>query len=177
MSGLTVHDSGTTFRTYRADSGAQVQLLGEQDRVVPVLASLVGAKVTEVKIRNIERPAGHSNYGLGRTVNVLLDIVYLYFSRHYFRRPLKAFGKIGLLLAATGAGISGSLIGYSLLTGAPTFRARGGWFLLSSVLLLGGLQTILTGILAEILVRIYYQSSHTQQGFVRREWNRESVGV
>ncbi len=176
-SGLTIHDIGTTFRAYRSDLVAQLQLLGEQHRFVPVLASLVGAKVTEVKIRNIERLAGHSNYGLGRTVSVLLDIVYLYFSRYYLLRPLKAFGQIGLLLAATGAGIAGSLIGYSLLTGAPTVRERGGWFLLSSLLLLGGLQTILTGILAEILVRIYYQSSHTQQGFVRREWNRESVGV
>ena len=63
------------------------------------------------------------------------------------------------------------------MTGTSTIRAHGGWFLLSSLLLLGGLQTVLTGILAEILVRIYYQSGQTQQGFVRREWNRESVGV
>ena len=54
-------------------------------------------------------------------------------------------------------------------------RERGGWFLLSSLLMLGGLQTVLTGILAEILVRIYYQSSHSQQASVRREWNNESA--
>jgi len=106
---------------------------------------------------------------------VLLDIVYLYFSQNYFTKPLKAFGKIGLLLAAAGLCISGSLLGYSWVTGTPTIRERGGWFLLSSLLLLGGLQTLLTGILAEILVRIYYQNAHTQASFVRREWNRESV--
>ena len=55
----------------------QLQLVGEQHRFVPVLARMVGARVTEVKIRNIERPAGQSNYGLGRTVNVFLDIMYL----------------------------------------------------------------------------------------------------
>jgi glycosyltransferase involved in cell wall biosynthesis len=177
VSGLTIHDVGTTFRAYRSDLIGQLQLLGEQHRFVPVLASFVGARVTEVRIQNIERPIGQSHYGLGRTINVLLDIMYLYFSRYYFTRPLKAFGKIGLLLGGVGVCISASLLGYSWVTGISTIRERGGWFLLSSLLLLGGLQTLLTGILAEILVRIYYQSGHTQPGFVRREWNRESVGV
>jgi glycosyltransferase involved in cell wall biosynthesis len=173
ISGLRVHDIGTTYRAYRGDLVHELQLVGEQHRFVPVLAALVGARVTEVKIQNIERPAGQSNYGLGRTVNVFLDIMYLYFARFYFARPLKAFGKIGLLLIATGAAISGSLVAYSIVTGTPTIRERGGWFLLSSLLMLGGLQTLLTGILAEILVRIYYQAGHTQQAYVRREWNCE----
>ena len=60
---------------------------------MPVLAALVGARVTEVKIQNIERPAGQSNYGLGRTVNVFLDIMYLYFARFYFTRPLQGVRK------------------------------------------------------------------------------------
>jgi glycosyltransferase involved in cell wall biosynthesis len=173
ISGLRVHDIGTTYRAYRGDLVHELQLVGEQHRFVPVLAALVGARVTEVKIQNIERPSGQSNYGLGRTVNVFLDIMYLYFARFYFARPLKAFGKIGLLLIATGTAISGSLVAYSIVTGTPTIRERGGWFLLSSLLMLGGLQTLLTGILAEILVRIYYQAGHTQQAYVRREWNRE----
>jgi glycosyltransferase involved in cell wall biosynthesis len=177
MSGLTIHDIGTTYRAYRSDLVKELQLLGEQHRFVPVLASLVGARVTEVKIRNIERPSGHSNYGLGRTVNVFLDILYLYFTRYYFTRPLKAFGKIALALILIGLAISGSLVGYSMITGIPTIRERGGWFLLSSLLMLGGLQTLLTGILAEILVRVYYQSGQRHQAYVRREWNRDSMGV
>ena len=115
MSSLTVHDIGTTFRAYRSDLVNRLVLLGEQHRFVPVLASLVGARVAEVRIQNIERPAGQSNYGLGRTINVLLDIVYLYFSQNYFTKPLKAFGKIGLLLAGAGLCISGSLLGLSLI--------------------------------------------------------------
>jgi glycosyltransferase involved in cell wall biosynthesis len=176
ISGLRVHDVGTTYRAYRGDLVQQLQLVGEQHRFVPVLAALVGARVAEVKIRNIERQAGRSNYGLGRTVNVFLDIIYLYFARFYFARPLKAFGKIGLLLIAAGVAISGSLVVYSAVSGTPTIRERGGWFLLSSLLMLGGLQTLLTGIVAEILVRIYYQAGHTQQAYVRREWNHGSEG-
>jgi glycosyltransferase involved in cell wall biosynthesis len=176
VSGLAIHDVGTTYRAYRADLVKQLHLLGEQHRFVPVLASLAGARVSEVKIRNIERPAGQSNYGLGRTVNVFLDILYLYFTRYYFTRPLKAFGKIGLVLIAVGVLISASLVGYSWMTGTSTIRERGGWFLLSSLLMLGGLQTLLTGILAEILVRIYYQRG-AQEATVRREWNRDSTGL
>lgn len=173
ISGLRVHDVGTTFRAYRADLVHELQLVGEQHRFVPVLAALIGARVTEVKIQNIERPAGQSNYGLGRTINVFLDIMYLYFARFYFARPLKAFGKIGLMLIATGVAISGSLVIYSAVTSTSMLRERGGWFLLSSLLMLGGLQTVLTGILAEILVRIYYQSGQRQQAYVRREWNKD----
>ena len=176
VSGLSIHDVGTTYRAYRSDLVKQLHLLGEQHRFVPVVASLAGARVTEVKIRNIERPAGQSNYGLGRTVNVFLDILYLYFTRYYFTRPLKAFGKIGLMLIAVGVLISASLVGYSWATGTSTIRERGGWFLLSSLLMLGGLQTLLTGILAEILVRIYYQRG-AQEATVRREWNRDSTGL
>jgi glycosyltransferase involved in cell wall biosynthesis len=176
VSGLSIHDVGTTYRAYRSDLVKQLHLLGEQHRFVPVLASLAGARVTEVKIRNIERPAGQSNYGLGRTINVFLDILYLYFTRYYFTRPLKAFGKIGLALMAVGLVISASLVGYSWVTGTSTIRERGGWFLLSSLLMLGGLQTLLTGILAEILVRIYYQRGE-QEATVRREWNRDSTGL
>jgi len=177
LTGVTVHDIGTTYRAYQSDLVHQLQLIGEQHRFVPVLATLIGARVAEVPIRNVERPAGRSNYGLGRTINVFLDIVYLYFSRYYFTRPLKAFGKIGLLLITTGAAISGSLVVYSWMTGTPTIRERGGWFLLSSLLMLGGLQTLLTGILAEVVVRIYYQGIHSRQAYVRREWNRETLTV
>jgi glycosyltransferase involved in cell wall biosynthesis len=174
-SGVAVHDVGTTYRAYRGDLVRRLHLLGEEHRFVPVLASLVGAKVTEVVIQNIERPAGRSNYGLGRTLSVLLDILYLYFSRHYLARPLKAFGVIGLVLVTAGVIISGSLVGYSWLTGISTIRERSGWFLLSSLLMLAGLQTVLTGILAEILVRVYYQSTRMQEAYIRCEWNREST--
>jgi hypothetical protein len=177
VSGLTVHDIGTTYRAYRSDLVRQLQLLGEQHRFVPVLASFVGARVTEVRIQNAERPAGQSNYGLGRTINVSLDILYLFFARYYFTRPLKAFGKVGLLLILIGVGISGYWVGYAWVTGTRTISQRGGWFLLSSLLMLGGLQTLLTGILAEILVRVYYQSDLTRQAYIRCEWNRESGGV
>lgn len=171
--GVEIHDFGTTFRAYRADLVRHLQLLGEQHRFVPALAFQVGARITEVKIQNIERPHGTSNYGLGRTLNVFLDILFVYFSLKYFTRPLKAFGKIALLLFLAGTAIAGSLTTYSWITGLSTVRERGGWFLLSAVMILAALQILLTGLVAEILVRIYYRGSHTDY-VVRHEWTSGS---
>jgi glycosyltransferase involved in cell wall biosynthesis len=176
VSGLTVHDFGTTFRAYRKDLVAHLSLIGEQHRFVPALAAVIGAHVTEVKIRNIERPFGKSNYGIGRTLNVFLDILFLHFLTHYFTKPLKAFGKIAMLMMAVGVIIAFSLLTYSWITGVPTIRERGGWFLLSALLFVSSLQVFLAGVLAEILVRVYYRSGNTGAYVVRREWDALTTG-
>ena len=176
VAGIDIHDFGTTFRAYRADLVRHISLLGEQHRFVPAIAAQVGARVVEVPIENVPRPHGSSNYGLGRTLSVFLDLIFLYFSSRYFTRPLKAFGKIALLLWAAGTTIAGSLVVYSWITGIPTVRQRGGWFLLSAVMWLASLQLLMTGLLAEILVRVYYRASGTPSYVVRREWNAERMG-
>jgi glycosyltransferase involved in cell wall biosynthesis len=171
--GLSIHDFGTTFRCYRRDLVSHIHLLGEQHRFVPALAEIVGAKVTEIKIRNIERPVGSSNYGIGRTLNVALDILFLSFSRRYFTRPLKAFGKIALVMFTAGFAIATALLAYSLATGVAVVREHSGWFLLSISLCIAALQILLTGILAEILVRIYYRMDNAEGYVVRRTWTVE----
>lgn len=173
--GLRIHDFGTTFRCYRSDLVSQIRLLGEQHRFVPALAELVGARVTEIKIQNIERPVGASNYGIGRTLNVALDILFLYFTKRYFTQPLKAFGKIALAMFVVGGGISTTLLAYSMWTGVPTVREHSGWFVLSMMLFVASLQILLTGILAEVIVRIYYRLGDAEGYVVRRSWDRSSV--
>ena len=138
---------------------------------------MVGARVTEVRIQNIDRPVGASNYGLGRTFGVALDILYLYFARYYFTRPLRAFGKLALLLLTLGASISGWLLVTSMITGEPTVRLHSGWFVLSALLMLASLQVLLVGILAEVLVRIYYRTGGAESYFVRQEWNASTLSV
>src|SRR5262249_31498478 len=98
ISGLDVHDIGTTFRAYRREIVNDFSLLGENHRFVPVFARIAGAHIDEVVIENIERPTGKSNYGLGRVVNVWLDLFFLYFYVRYFDRPIRAFGGLALLL-------------------------------------------------------------------------------
>ena len=112
---------------------------------------------------------GTSNYGIGRTVSVALDIVYLYFSRRYLDRPLKAFGKLAILFFGSSVAILSVLMMTAYLTGLETVRSHSGWFLLSLVLLLASLQLLLAGILAEIIVRIYYGVRGNDGYVVRRE--------
>jgi glycosyltransferase involved in cell wall biosynthesis len=175
ISRLSLQDFGTTFRAYRGDLIRHMRLLGEQHRFVPALAEMVGARIAEVKIRNIERPFGHSSYGLGRTIGVLLDITFLLFSVRYLNRPLRAFGKIAILLSLVGIAIAVWLLGYSLLTGVATVREHSGWFILAAFLLLSSLQIMLVGILAEVLVRIYYRLGGSEAYVIRKEWRAAEI--
>lgn len=173
--GLDIHDFGTTFRLYRADLITHIKLIGEEHRLVPALAHMVGAKIAEVPIQNIERPVGVSNYGIGRTFGVALDILFLYFSRFYSTRPLRVFGKVAALLFITGAAIAIVLLSIAIATGEPTTRTRSGWFLLSAILVLSSLQVLLTGILAEVLARVFYGTGGAESFVVRREWSAETI--
>ncbi len=171
LAGVAVHDVGTTYRAYRRDLVTHLHLLGEQHRLVPALAQQIGARVTEIPIRNIERPAGKSNYGIGRTVSVLLDIFFVYYSSRYFNKPLKAFGKLALLLFAAASAIAVLLIAYTYRTGLSAVRDHGGWFLLCALLVLSSMQLMLTGFLAEVLVRTYHRIGSSDGYVVRREWD------
>jgi len=169
--GVDIHDFGTTFRLYRADLLSHIKLIGEEHRLVPALAHIVGAKITEIPIQNIEQPVGASNYGIGRTFGVALDILFLYFSRFYATRPLRVFGKVAAGLLIPGLLIAAALLAINITTGEPTTRTRSGWFLLSALMVLSSLQVLLTGILAEVLARIFYRTGTGESFVVRREWN------
>jgi len=175
--GVDIHDFGTTFRLYRADLLSHINLIGEEHRLVPALAHIVGAKITEIPIQNIERPVGASNYGIGRTFGVALDILFLYFSRFYATRPLRVFGKVAVGLLIPGLIIAAALLAINIATGEPTTRTRSGWFLLSALMVLSSLQVLLTGILAEVLARIYYRTGTGESFVVRREWNAAAAPV
>ena len=171
VSGLEIHDFGTTFRAYRAELVKDLRLLGDFHRYIPALARQAGGRITEVPIRNIARPAGESSYGLGRTVGVSLDLVLLYFLFRYMDRPMRAFGQLALFAATVGGGILGVLLVMAWMSGVPTVREHSGWFLISILLLLASIQIGLTGILAEILVRVLFGMGDRRVYAVRREWH------
>ena len=171
--GVDLHDFGTTFRLYRADLLQHIKLIGEEHRLVPAIAHMVGAKITEIPIKNIERPVGTSNYGISRTFGVALDILFLYFSRFYATRPLRVFGKVAVVLFVPGLIIAAALLTINFTTGEPTTRTRSGWFLLSALLMLSSLQVLLTGILAEVLARIFYRTGGGESFIVRREYHKD----
>src|SRR5580692_11708863 len=105
VSGVELRDFGTTFKAYRAEILKDVNLYGELHRFIPALASLYGARIAEVPIRNVERPIGASHYGLSRTFRVMFDIFTIWFLLKYFTRPMHFFGKWGLVSTGIGGAV------------------------------------------------------------------------
>ena len=101
-SGVNLRDFGTTFKAYRAEVIKDINLYGELHRFIPALASFYGARIAEVPIRNVPRPHGDSHYGIGRTFNVLFDIVTIKFLLKYFTRPMHFFGRLGIVRILSG---------------------------------------------------------------------------
>jgi glycosyltransferase involved in cell wall biosynthesis len=158
LSGVSIHDFGTTFKVYRKDTIKQIRLYGEMHRFIPALASWNGATITEVPIKNIERPGGRSHYGLSRTIRVLFDLLTIRFLLKYVTRPLHFFGPIGLLCTMLGVGISLFMFFKKAVYGTDLFEQHGPLMLLGAVLVLAGVQLISSGLIGEMLSRTYFES-------------------
>jgi glycosyltransferase involved in cell wall biosynthesis len=158
LSGVDIHDFGTTFKVYRKDTIKQIKLYGEMHRFIPALASWNGATVAEVPINNIERPGGRSHYGLSRTIRVLFDLLTIRFLLKYVTRPLHFFGPIGLLSTSLGMVIYVWMILDKLIYGTDLFDKHGPLMLLAAVLILAGVQLVSSGLIGEMLSRTYFES-------------------
>ena len=158
LSGVNIHDFGTTFKIYRKDTIKQIRLYGEMHRFIPALASWNGATIVEVPIKNIERPGGRSHYGLSRSVRVLFDLLTIRFLLKYVTRPLHFFGPIGLLSTTLGFLINVWLIVDKAIYGTALFDQHGPLMLLGAVLILAGVQLVSSGLIGEMLSRTYFES-------------------
>ncbi len=156
MSGVHLRDYGCTLKAYRRSALDGVRLYGELHRFIPIFATWQGARVTELPTHHRPRRTGRSKYGLGRTSRVVLDMVLVTFLERAVTRPLHVFGGFGLLalLAAFGVGIWALWIkifnDVSLIsTPLP---------LLVTLLMGLGVSSVFTGLLAEMMMRTYYES-------------------
>jgi glycosyltransferase involved in cell wall biosynthesis len=157
VSGLELRDFGTTFKAYRAEVLKEVNLYGELHRFIPALASFYGARVAEVPIRNVARTSGRSHYGLGRTFNVLFDIITIKFLLRYFTRPMQFFGRIGLIASAVGFLVMATLA-FLKLWGHSMLDDHGPLMVLGALLIVTGVIMFSTGLLGEVLMRTYFES-------------------
>lgn len=135
---LNLHDFGTTFKAYRREVLTETKIYGELHRFIPALASWVGAKVIEVPIKKIRRKTGKSNYGLGRTIRVLLDLLNVKFLLDYSARPLHFFGVLGLLGMISGFALNLFLLGEKVLLRHSIMLQHGPLLLLGIGLLVSG---------------------------------------
>ena len=155
LSGVSLHDFGTTFKAYRAPAIKRIRLYGDLHRFIPALATWNGARIAEVPIKNVPRPQNASNYGLSRTWRVMADLLTVRFLLKYVTRPLHLFGPMGFASVGAGTGIAAWILLTKVVTGASVFLTHGPLLLLSAVLVQTGILLVGLGLLAELLTRIY----------------------
>ena len=158
LSGVDIHDFGTTFKVYRRETIKDVPLYGEMHRFIPALASWNGAKIVEVPIRNIVRPEGKSHYGISRTVRVFFDIITIRFLMRYMTRPLHFFGPPGVLGVFSGGLIMLALLIKKVFWQESIFVQHGPLLVLGMMLGLFGVQILAVGLVGELLMRTHFES-------------------
>lgn len=155
---VRLSDYGCSLRIYRADIAKNLGLYGELHRFIPVLAKLQGAKMTEVDVNHHARIHGESKYGINRTFKVMADLLLMIFFQKYFRRPMHLFGGVGIIAFALGFLVDLYLVIYKFVTGEDIWGRP--LLLLGSILILAGLQFITVGIIAELMMRTYFESQN-----------------
>ena len=158
VSGVDVHDFGTTFKAYRREILADLHLYGDLHRFVPALIALNGAKIVEIPITDMGRNQGKSHYGLGRTFRVAFDLLTVGFLRRYMTRPLHFFGKLFLGCSGISVLMGLFLLYRKFIMGIDIFQTHGPLAALASVLMVTGVQFLAIGLVSEILMRIYFES-------------------
>lgn len=162
--GVTLHDYGCTLKVFTGELAKSLDLYGDMHRFIPVLAALQGASMTEMEVKHHPRIYGTSKYGIGRTTKVLSDLLLILFLQKYFQRPMHFFGPVGLALFLAGILIN-IYLGISKLAGQEIGSRP--LLILGVIFLLGGLQLVLFGILAEMLMRTYYESQNKKTYRIR----------
>jgi len=160
LSGIDLHDFGTTFKAYRREIIQEIQLYGELHRFIPALASSTGARIAEVPIENLHRKSGKSNYGIGRTIRVFLDLIIVKFLLDYSTRPLQFFGLLGVAGMGLGSLLACFLAYEKFSLHQAIMAEHGPLMMLAVALFISGVQFFSMGLLGEIIARTYYESQN-----------------
>ncbi|NJR70351.1 MAG: glycosyltransferase family 2 protein [Synechococcales cyanobacterium CRU_2_2] len=158
VTGVKIHDYGCSLKAYRSELLADMNLYGELHRFLPALAFIEGARITELPVRHHARQFGQSKYGLGRTIRVVMDLLTIYFMKRFLTKPMHGFGVFGLIsiLAGMGLGIYLTFLKFGLgmaIGDRPLL-------MLVAILIIGGVQLLCFGLLAELQMRTYHESQN-----------------
>lgn len=171
--GVHLHDYGCTLKIYRQRHLRKINLYGEMHRFIPIYLATVGAKVCEIPVSHAPRTWGASKYGLNRTFKVLLDLMVIRFLNHYSNRPIYLYGTAGFIsigfsfVAAIVAIYRKFMHGESLiLTPLPMIALFSFFF---------GMLFILMGMLAELLMRVYYESQKKSTYIIKHKAQKTSA--
>jgi glycosyltransferase involved in cell wall biosynthesis len=169
ITGVHLHDYGCTLKAYRRNILSGFRLYGEMHRFIPVYAASVGAKIIEIRVNHHARKYGKAKYGLERTTKVILDLMTVKFLSSYGSKPNYLFGGLGLIMM----GISFILVLFLVINRlvAGEHIVRSPLLQMSVMLFILGVQSILLGLIAELLVRTYHESQKKATYTVRKLLN------
>jgi len=157
ITGVHISDYGCTLKVFKKDVAKNLGLYGELHRFIPILAEMYGARITEVPVKHHERKFGSSKYGFNRIFKVISDLMYLVFMQRFGQKPMHFFGTVGFIMFALGGLIDFYLLILKLFGEDIGNRPL---LTLGTMLILGGIQLITTGFLAEVMMRTYYESQN-----------------
>lgn len=165
ISGVHLHDYGCTLKAYKREVVKGVRLYGEMHRFIPIYAHWQGGRVAEIVVNHHPRIHGHSKYGLERVIKVLLDLVVVKFLASYANKPIYVFGGFGLFSIAVSflAGLWAIYLKYF----EDTSFIQTPLPLLVALTFITGIMSILMGLIAEIIMRTYYESQGKQVYLIR----------
>ncbi len=159
LSGVDIHDFGTTFKAYRGETLRELPLYGEMHRFIPALASAYGASICEIPIHNSHRKHGISHYNLSRTFRVMFDLLTIRFLLRYMSRPLHFFGRLGLINMTAGSVIAFWLLAWKVIYGTSIVQQHGLLMIFAAMLILVGVQLLALGLLGDLQVWQYFNPS------------------
>ena len=166
VTGVHLHDYGCTLKAYRRETLKGFRLYGEMHRFIPVFAHSIGARITELPVRHHPRKFGVAKYGLDRTVKVILDLFTVKFLLDYSHKPMRLFGGAGVSLMMLGLGDLLYLFLRRTFMGTPVFTSP--LLLVGVMFVIMGFQSILMGLIAELLARTYHESQSKPTYTIRK---------
>ncbi len=169
FSGVHLHDYGCTLKAYRTKILKDIRLYGEMHRFIPIYASWIGAKITEIPVNHRPRTRGKSKYTPGKSLKVILDLVIIKFIGSYRTKPIYVFGGSGIVSMFLSFICVGILIYNKLIHGISMIQSP--FLILSALLVMVGVQCILMGILAEMQIRTYFESSRRRIYYIKETIN------
>jgi len=166
---VNLHDYGCSLKVYRASVMKNIRLYGEMHRFIPawIVMSVPPSRIDEIVVKHNERLSGESKYGISRTFRVILDLLFVWFFMNYRSRPGHFFGSIGLFVGAIGS-LSLTWLGFDKFILGNDIGGRP-LLMISVLLVVASIQFLTTGILAELLSRIYFESSQRRSYVIRSQ--------